>query len=354
MWKKINKLKVFFVILILVCNISKADVIYMPGISYNTSETSAIIDSTNTYRRNIDLQVEDGIQYSQNEFFKYLIKEEIDGFNINKKLYEDTNVDSFYANLYDIVSRHSFDDASLVLDYILNYPQTRVFARYNINKDSTYNYSNIPCLTKENLNTYEKDYYESVVKKIIDFLPSSFVDNFKYILLDSDGESGNLASCYALDNNYVDYAISIDINDIEDLYYFKTTLVHEYFHFLSLNSTQAQLKNGKIKNTEKNYETDDRIFNKESYINLFYKLFWINEENRRKAYVGDYQANETDFVTEYAQTSLVEDIAESFYTFVVENEKPIALNYVRDKKIMFFYNFPELVKIREEFREKLF
>lgn len=58
-----------------------------------------------------------------------------------------------------------------------------------------------------------------------------------------------------------------------------------------------------------------------------------------------------EFVSDYAATNIEEDIAESFRIFVC-GEKPTTLS-VADKKVLFFYDYPELVKIRNEYRNNL-
>jgi len=57
-----------------------------------------------------------------------------------------------------------------------------------------------------------------------------------------------------------------------------------------------------------------------------------------------YDAHQDQFITDYAATSPGEDIAESWTEFVM-SERP-AGNSTIDRKILFFYNYPELVQIR--------
>ena len=56
-------------------------------------------------------------------------------------------------------------------------------------------------------------------------------------------------------------------------------------------------------------------------------------------------------MTEYAATNPSEDFAESFMVFVLK-EKPIK-STITDQKILFFYDFPELVEIRDFIRSNL-
>jgi hypothetical protein len=57
------------------------------------------------------------------------------------------------------------------------------------------------------------------------------------------------------------------------------------------------------------------------------------------------------FVTDYAPTSPVEDIAES-WTFFVLSPKP-ELNSIANEKILFFYEYPELVELRTQILKQI-
>ena len=98
---------------------------------------------------------------------------------------------------------------------------------------------------------------------------------------------------------------------------------------------------------------------KNSYINAFYNQFWadIYEEFQDINLIEDddeyyealdefYYKYEDYFVTDYAVTNPEEDIAEAF-TFFVLSPRP-AGNTIAEEKILFFYNYPELVDLRDE------
>jgi hypothetical protein len=57
-----------------------------------------------------------------------------------------------------------------------------------------------------------------------------------------------------------------------------------------------------------------------------------------------YKTHQDQFVDDYATTHPTEDIAESFAYFVF-NPKPTG-NSVREQKVAFFYEYPELVELR--------
>jgi hypothetical protein len=58
-----------------------------------------------------------------------------------------------------------------------------------------------------------------------------------------------------------------------------------------------------------------------------------------------YQAHSAEFVDDYAATHPTEDIAESF-TYFVFSPKPAGAS-IKEQKIKFFYEYPELVQLRE-------
>ena len=64
-----------------------------------------------------------------------------------------------------------------------------------------------------------------------------------------------------------------------------------------------------------------------------------------------YKIYQDQFLTDYAATSPLEDIAESWAFFVL-SPKP-ELNSIANEKILFFYEYPELVALRQEILDRL-
>ncbi|MDQ7009894.1 MAG: hypothetical protein Q9M94_06385 [Candidatus Gracilibacteria bacterium] len=129
------------------------------------------------------------------------------------------------------------------------------------------------------------------------------------------------------------------------------TLVHEYSHTLTLGKTQVKYDNY---NFCDNYELQEGCLNDNSYLNTFITNFWVNDfDKSQKGNDNDfYTNNESNFVTEYASANPGEDVAESF-TFFVLKTKPNNSTQISDKKILFFYKFKELVKLRNQIRKSL-
>ena len=135
------------------------------------------------------------------------------------------------------------------------------------------------------------------------------------------------------------------------------------------------------------YAPNSGCMNDNSYLNKFFQKFWA-DIYREYTYGGTKNMSHYDFykkyydrfVTSYAATNPTEDIAESFSAFVLWDDETIdnkkkwckeyGLNLVdkirwkwcqkeyRDnsmweEKIRFFYDFPELVEMRDFIRSNL-
>lgn len=112
------------------------------------------------------------------------------------------------------------------------------------------------------------------------------------------------------------------------------TDIHEFGHLLALNA--AQINPYKIEKNCKTYMWEEGCANKGAYMYKFYQQFWES---------GDVE-DEDDFVSEYAMNDVYEDFAESWSHFVV-TPRPEG-NSILDKKILFFYDYDELIMLRAE------
>ena len=167
------------------------------------------------------------------------------------------------------------------------------------------------------------------------------------------------------------------IDDKEIIY----TTIHEYGHIVTSGTDQIdvdfelvnalvdedfdELFQKKSKLCHPNVLMPDGCAKSTSYVNLFYQKFWLDiiSEWHEIQYVEDdeefyarsdlfYQKYENRFLTAYSSTNLDEDIAESWTVFVLR-DKPMGSDSVSDQKILFFYDFPELVDLRDHIRNRL-
>ena len=190
----------------------------------------------------------------------------------------------------------------------------------------------------------------------------------------SDGPSNVLA---AVEQSYTDpnlWIVEVDNADLEDRLGLYFTLVHEFGHLLTLGPDQVP-PDLEIYNDPENADLYDskaaacpNFFPGEgcslpdSYINVFHNRFWthlmdewqpiddLGYTDDLEAYYEElytfYENHEDEFVDDYAATNSSEDIAESFAYFIF-SPKPTGAS-LAEQKILFFYEYPELVQLRAE------
>ena len=192
----------------------------------------------------------------------------------------------------------------------------------------------------------------------------------------TDGKANILAAVWQSDQSPEEWVLSVDIMDASNPRDLTYTLVHEYGHLLTLNPEQVPPSWEIFDNpdSESIYEQEasacpvyfpgEGCPNPDSYLNKFVGKFWgdiydewlkIDQiENKDDHYdaIETFYENHTDqFVTDYAPTSPAEDIAESFSFFILQ-PKPSGQT-IADQKVLFFYDFPELVQLRTQMGRRL-
>jgi hypothetical protein len=190
----------------------------------------------------------------------------------------------------------------------------------------------------------------------------------KYTIF-TDGESNILA--WVRENDQTDnsrWELGVDILDSTNPVYLTTTLTHEMAHLLTLNSEQMIQKDNYVYSPYQNkavcpqFMSSEGCSTRQSYINQFYQKYWLliyddwletvynvdssNEEESINALRNFASKYPDDFAALYAATSIKEDMAVSFEYFVL---KPKATGTgISAKKMRFFYDFPELVTLRQQ------
>jgi hypothetical protein len=161
------------------------------------------------------------------------------------------------------------------------------------------------------------------------------------------------------------------------------TTIHEFGHILTTSSNQLEVDSELLRMLSNDENKFDDIFaikseecfprymsvdgcaKTNSYINQFYQRFWtdiISEWDEIQYIESDdkyyeqmtlfYEVYEDRFVSEYASTNVDEDIAESWTAFVLL-EKPRDTTFISNQKILFFYEYPELIEMRNHIRNNL-
>lgn len=216
---------------------------------------------------------------------------------------------------------------------------------------------------------YVWDYFTS----LIPVEERSFVTEFSIL---SDGSNNILAGVSPTYNNPSEWTLKVDIVDAGDPYSLTYILLHEFGHFLTLKPSQVPPDPRVFYNPENEaiyeqaeaacpqYFTGEGCSNSGSYIDEFFNRFWssfyeewqgVNEYRGESAYrdmLDDfYNIYKDQFLTNYAAAGPEEDIAESWVYFIL-SPKP-ELNSIANEKILFFYEYPELVALREQILNRL-
>ncbi len=192
----------------------------------------------------------------------------------------------------------------------------------------------------------------------------------------TDGKDNILASVAQSGSDPQQWDLVVDIMDTSDPKDLTYTLVHEFGHLLTLNPVQVPPSQAIFDHPESDSVYDAEVqacpyyfpgegcSRKNSYINLFVGRFWgkiydewsdidaiEDEDTYTDRLDAFYQKYEDQFVTDYAPTSPEEDIAESWAYFILR-PKP-SVETIAGEKVLFFYDFPELIELREQMARNL-
>lgn len=264
--------------------------------------------------------------------------------------------DGDYASLdslTNIINKYYFSNTDIITTYLTQSSNLELESVFNINKNLDLDYSSIKGITPDKVTNLENEKYNLIWDDIKYILPNSDLKNFDKLFFATDGEYNELASVTPNNFNGSEWIITIDPNDVKssDNNLFYETILHEYFHYLSLNNKQVSYTDDY--NT-RNYCEEGMVTKTNSYLNDFYNQFWkniIDDKLVDKNNYYFYERHKDSFIDEYASTDPSEDIAETFAYFVL-NDKPTG-DSIRDKKIKFFYQYDELVSLKKELQTKI-
>jgi hypothetical protein len=234
-------------------------------------------------------------------------------------------------------------------------------------------YADVP----DSLKSYQQD--TTAQQKIWDFITAVIpVDQRTMVtefMLYTDGVDGSLGAVEQMDtpNNWI---FELDMADAANFADLSTTVIHEFAHLLTLNSSQVTTDMLVFDNPDDRFIYDSEAatcptyFSYEgcsradSYIYTFFNSFWTSiygewtaidsemDPNRRDQQLHRFYRKYADqFVSEYAATSPSEDLAESFMYYIF-TLKPSS-DTLSAQKIRFFYQFPEMVTLHDGLIEKL-
>jgi hypothetical protein len=229
-----------------------------------------------------------------------------------------------------------------------------------------------------NLKKYRSDLstQEKAWKLFADLIPADRRQIIAEYQVMTDGPGDVLAIVEQTRSDPQKWILEVDIADLQDTKNLVFTFLHELGHLLTLNSSQVPPDLEVF-----NHPDNEKVFDREaaacpfyfpgegcslpfSYLNTFVNKFWtglydewhqidiIQDDNKRQDKLDAfYQKYKDQFVDDYAVTDPNEDIAESWAYFVL-SPKPQE-NTVADKKLLFFYQYPELNQLRDQILQNL-
>ncbi len=293
---------------------------------------------------NSGLFVSDFLEDLRGEFFGYGYYEE---FDLNPFINDDEEYLDFYYPEY-------MDDSDLDFDF---YGFDTFDSFYEDGDyDDDYN-KEVPIIAEDSEARTEA--IKNILSKLI---PADKLKRIQRVEEFSDGKDEILAYVEMTDNSGKNWKLAYDPADVNlsdervDKRDIIRTLIHEYAHIESLNDTQ--IDHGIYKPESGNIVLEEGTAKEKSYINQFANKFWTKKmlkkqiENPNQG-EGDelYDDNPEDFVSVYASTNVAEDFAESFAAFVLRDK--VTDGSIASKKIEFFYDFPELLELRNHMRKAI-
>lgn len=190
-------------------------------------------------------------------------------------------------------------------------------------------------------------------RDMTDLLPEGAFADFGRLTFFTDGPEETVAWVQAMDEPGDTWEIAVDPADAGDRRYFVETILHEYCHYLTLNSGQVTYTASQTVDTYNEY---GMVAKQGSYIDDFYQAYWTDYLDDCLSCGDTYNfflRHYDDFVTAYASTDPSEDICEAFAFFVLRPRDPAADTAVWSQKLDFFYNYPELTAFRDQVRSGL-
>jgi hypothetical protein len=209
-------------------------------------------------------------------------------------------------------------------------------------------------------------------------IPPEQRDFVSQFIIFTDGPEGTYGAVAPDPEDPQRWMLSMDPADAGDWTELTYTLIHEFGHLLTLNPAQvppnlelfaAEFDMDDLDLYDQLYEEAEAACPtyfpgegcslEESYINRFFDLFWADiywewedllwmeeDEEYYDALDALYESYADRFVTDYAATNPAEDIAESWTAFIL-SPRPTGQS-IADDKVRFFYEFPELVRLRTQ------
>jgi len=251
------------------------------------------------------------------------------------------------------------------------YEQEEYYVVYTIEDDKLASRQDIAATNRINIEQDARATHEFIWKYFAAIIPPEERKYLTEFAVISDGKGEILAAVSPTYDDPSLWTLEVDILDTDDNYSLTFTLLHEFGHLLTLNAKQVPPNRRVFFNPDDieiyeqaeaacpQYFTGEGCSNPDSYINEFFNRFWpdlytewheidgIEDEDEYYVRLDEfYETYQDQFLTDYSVTSPAEDIAEA-WSFFILSPKP-ELDSIANEKILFFYDYPELMQLRQE------
>ncbi len=198
--------------------------------------------------------------------------------------------------------------------------------------------------------------HEEIIEQFKKIVPEEYfyrISEFT-LFIGSDGDDKTpdtlgYVNYFSDDRVVFKFAIAIDkayekpFNDELGVNY---TIAHEFGHVLTLNETQASTTEF-TESACNNYFYNTCFFS-DSYMNMFYQNYWIpilETYNQTDDYVAYYESHSDEFVSEYAASHPLEDIAETVMMYVL-NSVNYTNSTIADQKVQSLDTYSDFQEIQ--------
>lgn len=264
---------------------------------------------------------------------------------------------SWLAELED-----QFRDPPAVNEEAPAYDDETFLVTYTINAGQIGNpiEENVPAYLETYQNEHER--HKAIWLYFATLFPENTWRDLTSFAIMTDGEDNALAAIERSWDNPEKWQLSVDIVDAADTNELISTLIHEFGHLLTLNV--GQVDPYEVEQECPTYYAGDGCSLPAAYLTDFFNQFWLeiynewidiqaieNDDDYYDALDAFYCQYREQFVTDYAVASPEEDIAESWTLFILA-PVPVGVT-IAEQKILFFYKYPGLVRLREEILSRL-
>ena len=255
------------------------------------------------------------------------------------------------------LEKAAYKDAGFIYRFVLSEDKA------TLDKEFKFDEAKFPQLKDKKIAQKLADY-------VVDFIPYKYRRHVSHFYAIGEGESGNSfsgmvfhTSKKSLDRQAlcVSMLTPLYISDKqEEKKWLGQTVIHEFGHTLWENNKQGVIVSDGETPPSGYEQAHDHVYIKsDGYFYRFSTEFWEKTgllDKWSKAMDSDkmdefYNNHKDHFVTGYAASNNNEDATESFRLFI-EDDKHTG-NKVKDQKVNYFYNYPELVELRKTLRAKI-